>query len=192
MRRLLLLTIVFVTGCLGPRQDPSAYFLLSPAPAPAQGAAVPAVLGIGPVTLPGYLDRPQIVVRLNENEIALAEADRWAEPLGEHFTRTLEQNLSTQLPGSSYVDFPWYESQAPEYAVTLDVRRFEADATGTVVLEAMWRLSRAGTAMGGRATRIEEPAGGPGQGAAVAAQSRALAALSGEIAAAVRRAWASR
>lgn len=192
MRGLLLVTIVLVTGCLGPRQDPSAYFLLSPEPAPAQGVSVPAVLGLGPVTLPAYLDRPQIVVRLNENEIALAEADRWAEPLGEHFTRTLELNLSRQLPGSSYVDYPWYESQAPEFAVALDVQHFEADATGTVLLEATWRLSRAGTAMDGRATRIEASAGGLGQGAAVAAQSRALAALSAEIAAAVRLMWANR
>ena len=187
MRCSLLVACVFVAGCLGPRQDPSAYFLLSPA-APAGGGSVSVTLGLGPITIPGYLDRPQIVTRLSDNEIALAEADRWAEPFADHLTRTLQANLARLLPGSSYVDFPWYESEAPDLSVRLDVRRFEVDSTGAVTLDAAWRIIRDGSAVGGRETRIDETASGPGQGAAVAAQSRALAALSSEIAAEVRRA----
>ena len=191
MRRSLLAVLVSLAGCLGPQQDPSAYFLLSPAPAPAESTPVPVVLGLGPVTIPGYLDRPQIVLRLSENEIALAEADRWAEPLGGHITRTLGENLSRLLPGSSYVEYPWYESEAPDYALTLEVRRFESDATSGVFLDATWRLSRGGTVVDGGAARIDESARGPGRTAAVAAQSRALGQLSSEIAAGVRRAWAT-
>lgn len=157
----------------------------------AEGGSVPVVLGIGPITIPGYLDRPQIVVRVSDNEVALAEVDRWAEPLGGNLARVLEENLSLLLPSSTYVDYPWYESDAPDYGVALDVRRFESDTAGTVVLEADWRLSAGGGSLDGGAVRIDEAAGVPGQAAAVAAQSRALAELSRQIAAAVRRAVAS-
>jgi len=192
MRRTLLFVVVVLAACLGPRQDPSAFFMLSPAPAGSEGTPVPVILGVGPVTIPAYLDRPQMVVRLSDNEIALAEADRWAEPLGDNITRTLEENLSALLPGSSSIDYPWYESEAPDYALAFDVRRFEADSTGGVVLDVVWRIDQGDRLVDGRRTRIEESATGVGRSATVAAQSQALARLSVEVAGAVRAAWRSR
>jgi len=188
MRRFLLVGVILAAGCLGPRADLSAFFLLSSPPTLTEGAPVPVVLGIGPVTLPGYLDRPQIVVRVSENEIALTESDRWAEPLVQNLARALEEDLQRLMPSSSYVDYPWYASSAPDYGISLDVRRFEADAAGRVVLDATWELTADGDAVESRATVIEESASTPDRAAAVAAQSRALAELSREIASAVRRA----
>jgi hypothetical protein len=172
-------------GCLGPRPDPSAFFLLSATAVPGGGAPVPGVVGLGPITLPGYLDRPQIVIRLGENEVALAETDRWAEPLRDNLARTLQENLSSLMPEATFVHHPWYE--APDVAVGLDLRRFEAVATGTVVLEATWWITRDGELVERRATTIEEPAAADGRAASVAAQSRALAELASEVAAGVRR-----
>ncbi|MGD2047005.1 MAG: PqiC family protein [Gemmatimonadota bacterium] len=193
MKRFFVLgALLLTTACLGPREDLSAFFLLSPAPPPTDQAPVPVMVGIGPVTIPGYLDRPQIVVRLSDNEVALSETDRWAEPLGENVVRTLEENLAGLLPGSSYVAYPWYESEAPDYAVALDVRRFEVDSGGAVVLEGTWRLSRGGSEVDARTVRITESASGPDRAASVAAQSRALAELSREIAGGVRAARGGR
>jgi uncharacterized protein len=188
MRRSLLVGVAVLSGCLGPRQDTSAFFVLSPAPAPTAGTPLPISIGLGPITLPGYLDRPQIVVRLDDNQLALSDSDRWAEPLSDNVTRTLEANLAALLPGSTYVHYPWYASAAPDYAVALEVRRFEADAAGAVVLDATWRLSRGGSVVDRQVARLEEAAGGPERVAAVAAQSRALGQLSAQIAAVVRRA----
>jgi len=188
LRAPVLVSLVALAACLGPRSDPSAFFLLS-SPVPAgDGAPVPVSIGLGPLTIPGYLDRPQIITRLSDDEIALAEADRWAEPFAANLLSTLEENLGKLLPGSSYVAYPWYPVDAPDYAVRLDVRRFEADASGTVLLDATWRLDRADARVDGGATRITEQAEGPGRAAAVAAHSRALAELSREIEGAVRRA----
>jgi hypothetical protein len=181
-------SLLALAACLGPRSDPSAFFLLSSPPADAAGAPVPVRVGVGPVTLPGYLDRPQIVTRISDDELALSEADRWAEPLAANLVRTLEENLAGLLPGSSYVGYPWYAAAAPEYAVALDVRRFEADAGGAVVLDATWRLSRDDAQVDSGAARIEEQAAGSDRAAAVAAHSRALAALSRDVAAAIRSA----
>jgi uncharacterized protein len=182
-----LTTAVLVTACLGPRRDTSSFYLLSPTPAASAGTPVPVSIGLGPVTLPGYLDRTQMVTRLGVNQIALAESDRWAEPLADNVVGTVRENLAALLPQSTYVAYPWYASDAPDFAVALDVRRFESDAAGAVVLEATWRLTRGATDLGSHDVRIQEQADGPGRVAAVAAQSRALGELSGQIGATIRR-----
>lgn len=183
-----LLATLVLSACLGPRADPSAYFLLAPVPPPATEPPLDVTIGLGPVTIPGYLDRLQIVTRLGDNEVAVSEVDRWGEPLAGSLARTLETNLSALLQGSSYVAYPWYPSEAPDLAVALDIRRFESDAAGAVVLEAGWRLTRSGTVVAGGVASIDEQASAAGQAAAVAAQSRALAGLAAEIARAVRQA----
>jgi uncharacterized lipoprotein YmbA len=189
MRRVAVVALLGLTACLGPREDVSAFFLLSPAPPPPAALAPVAVaIGIGPIELPGYLDRAQIVVRLSDNQVTLSDADRWAEPLLANLQRTLEENLAGLLPSASFVEYPWYPSEAPDHAFSIRFRRFEADAAGTVVLDATWEVTTAGNRADGRSTRIEEPAAAPDRAAAVAAQSRALARLSEEIASALRRA----
>ncbi len=189
MRRVATVGLVALAACLGPREDTSAFFLLSPAPPPpASSAPVAVAVGLGPILLPGYLDRAQIVVRVSDNQIALASTDWWAEPLASNLQRTLQENLAGLLPGASFVAYPWYPSETPDHAVAITFRRFEADAAGAVVLDATWEVTTDGTRADGRATRIEEPAAAPDRAAAVAAQSRALARLAEEIATAVRRA----
>lgn len=188
MKRIVLGASLFLAACLGPRADPSAYYLLAPVAPPAVEPPLAVTIGIGPVTIPGYLDRLQIVTRLGDNELAVSEVDRWGEPFAGSVAATLEANLAALLVGSSYVEYPWYPSQAPDLAVAVDVGRFEADAGGRVVLDATWRLTREGALVAAGTSRIEEPSEAAGRAASVAAQSRALARLSGEIAAAVRRA----
>lgn len=181
-------SVVSVGACLGgPQTDPSAFFLLSSTVVEMAGGSVPLSIGIESVTLPGYLDRPQIVTRVSDNQIELAETDRWAEPLSSNLVRTLEESLARLLPGSSYVAYPWYPADAPDYVIGVQVRRFEADAAGAVVLHAIWTLDRGGARVDGRAIQVEEQAEGFTRADAVAAQSRALSELARELATAVRR-----
>jgi len=75
-----------------------------------------------------------------------------------------------------------------DYQVVAEISRFDADASGNVVLSANWKLYRDESleVVAGKKTVFSEPAGGTGFTEIVAAQSRALAALSREIAAAIR------
>lgn len=182
------LVAVALGACLGgPQADPSAFFLLSSTVVEAAGGAVPVSIGIESVALPGYLDRPQIVTRVSDNEVTLAEVDRWAEPLASSVVRALEEGMARLLPGSTYVAYPWYAADTPDYVIGIQVRRFEADVAGAVLLDATWTLERDGARVDGRAVRVEEQAEGPTRADAVAAQSRALAEVARELAAAVRR-----
>jgi uncharacterized protein len=188
MRRTLWIGLLLTAACLGPRADVSSFFQLSPVAEPSGAAALPVLLGIGPVSVPGYLDRPQIVTRMSANELALAESDRWAEPLVDDIARTLRFNLAAHLPSSTYVQYPWYESESPEFAIAVEVLRFEADSAGVVLLRATWTVSSTDVVLERRTTEISEASNGVDRGAAVSAQSRALEVMSSEIAEAVRRA----
>src|SRR2546427_10363065 len=82
---------------------PTKYYVLSPTsprdPTPTSSASSVAV-GVGPVLIPGYLDRVQIVTRDANDEVAGAMYDRWAEPL-ESVSRKCSRPIWTGTWGAS-------------------------------------------------------------------------------------------
>jgi len=193
---LILLLISFVLSACGnfsPRPDPSRFFSLT---AIAQPAALTVKessnpggvsLGIGPIRLPGYLDRQEIVTRVSPNQIDLSEYDHWAEPLETNFDRVLGQNLSVLLPVDRLVFFPWESTRSPTYQLEVEVLRFEANAAGDVQLSARWvvlETSKKVALKSGETLLSRQPAT-KSTDAAVAALSETLADLSREIAKAI-------
>ena len=184
--------LVWGGGCLGGASAPARFYTLGPLAAPQTEANPVAAgrgpaIGVGPVTLPGYLDRRQIVTRRGPDEIELAEFDLWSEPLKDGTARVLGENLATLLRTDRVALFPWRGSQPMQYQVAVDVARFEGAVGGDVTLEARWRiLGRDGKELTLRRSTFTEAVGAPGYGALVAAMSRALGALSRDIATTIR------
>lgn len=183
-------SLLVLSGCvelgLGGVTPPSRLYLLAALAEPASRSDGPG-LGVGPIRLARYLDRPQIVTRGPGPRIEVAEFDRWAEPLEESVARVLAENLSRQLGTDRVQRHPFRSGRAVELAVEVDVTRFDGEPGGAVVLEAWWRL-RGEDALLQRGSRIVEEAQGPGFDALAAAMSRALATLSRHIADAAPRA----
>lgn len=100
----------------------------------------PLRLGIGPIHLPAYLDRPQLVTRSSATRMNVADFDQWAEPLDGLVLRTLAKNLSSSLATERVLTLPARRDLPMDYQVEIDVTRFDADATGDVVLDASWRI----------------------------------------------------
>jgi uncharacterized lipoprotein YmbA len=180
--------LLSVAGCAS---APSRFYVLSPAAESMQTATGPGreiAVGIGPVTLPEYLDRPQIVTRTSRNELRLAEFDRWAEPLRDNFTQVLRENLAALLPSQRVVAYPWKRATPIDYQITVTVTRFEWVAGGDSVLSVRWSLL-AGDGRQEFLTRAStydiHPAG-EDYPAIVAAMNDALAAFSHDIVAALR------
>ena len=101
-------------------------------------------IGLGPVTLPDYLDRPQIVTRVAGSRLELSNAHRWAEPLTASFKRALLTNLERELPNSAIVVHPWRSSLTISRQVQIEITRFDRDADGAFHLSARWSVSQAG------------------------------------------------
>lgn len=98
------------------------------------------VIGIGPVKIPEYLNRPQIVTRSEGSEIFIEEYHRWAEPLKDSINRVLAQNLSRLLATDHVFVFPWAGMVKPDYRVTVKVFRFDGRPGGEVYLEVFWTV----------------------------------------------------
>lgn len=144
-------------------------------------------LGVGPVTLPPYLDRPQIVTRTTPSQLAIAEFDQWAAPLRDDVARVLGENLAVMVPTERVAIFPWSRSTPIEYEVVVKATRFEAKANGEVVLLARWRLlDEAGNELAMKRSRFTAAGGTQSYEMTVVAMSRVLEALSREIAAVIR------
>ena len=174
------------TKLLEPRPDPSRFFTLTPIEDGGTGAEAlkGKTLGIGPITLPHYLDRPEIVTRVAANEIRKAAIDYWAGSLQKQFGSTLAQNLQTLLAPSSIINFPWFPGNPPDFAVEVDVIQFERGPDTEAHLVARWRLRKGAQIVRSQGSKLaraatEDPA------STVAALSELLAELSREIAAAV-------
>jgi len=92
-------------------------------------------------------------------------------------------DLGILLKPARVSTYPQNAGLDADYRVLLDIQRFEMTAGEGVGLEALWsiRRSEGGVPKMGR-TVVSEPVGAAGYDALVAAQSRALAAVSRDLA----------
>lgn len=190
MRHVLALAapLVLVTGCLtfGPRPERTRYYVLEAGAGAADPSRPPLpALGVGPVRLPAYLDRPGIVTRAGPGRLEVAGADHWAAPLDELFTTALAEDLRAAVPARDVLGWPWPGSASPEWSVAVDVLRFDGEPDGTAVLEARWLLRRRGALVAQGLTAARERGEAPGAAATVAALGKAIGALARDVAAAL-------
>lgn len=143
------------------------------------------VVAVGPVDIPAYLDRPQMVTRPSPDTLRFAEYDRWAEPLDKNLARVLADDLSARLGDAHVCVFPWPDSVPVRYQVRLTIVHLEKIAGGKVVLDASWSVwgNSGKKLLLMRRSRIVEPVqASAGYGGIASAESRAVDALSREIA----------
>jgi len=185
MPRLLVL-VVACAACswLSPRPDRTRFYVLAAVPPEVDPPPVAQPLvGLGPIALPPYLERPQLVTRLAQNELRISEGEQWAEPLNRGFARVLARDVELALGPGSVVLFPWPRSAAPRWSVSIDVQRSERLAVGEVELTARWTLrdAKSGEVLVASDESIRDRMRDQSGEAAVAALSRALAALGQNI-----------
>jgi uncharacterized lipoprotein YmbA len=154
----------FALGACSTSEQPRLYTLsgLSCAMEPCQDMDELALaVGIGPVTLPQYLDRPQIVQRTSPNRLEVAEFDRWAEPLSNTVPRVLAENIGLLLESDRVYVLPRRRRLPLDLTVEVDISRFEPLGIGAAVLTARWQIfagSDTPMADGKAEIRIEGPA----------------------------------
>jgi uncharacterized protein len=182
---LLIAALVSLAGCKSPN---ASFYTLSPdATLTTTGAPVQTTIVVGPVTVPELVDRPQIVTRVSDNEVALNEFARWGEPLKSGIARTIAADLA-RLLGTPQVAVAGQAGLVREATrVRVDIVRFDSVPGDSVTIDAQWVVRVPGKPLpvSGR-TVAHESVASAGNDALVAAHSRALAAVSHDIAAAIR------
>jgi uncharacterized lipoprotein YmbA len=180
-------------GLLSPRDDTTQYAVLAsvdelPGEAAPGAAGTNSSLrvGLGPVTLPEYARRPEIVSRVEGTRIVLSATERWAEPLDQAVLRVLAIDLQRAMGAGRVVSYPWYECDKPGVEVEIAFSRCERDETGKVVVAARWSVRglEGGAAPIEKESRIVRETTGPGGASTALALSQGLAELCREIASA--------
>lgn len=145
-------------------------------------------IGVGPVEIPDYLDRSQIVTRNSGNELQIAEFDRWAGSLREDIARTLTENLSVLLSqdNASVVTSRW--GSTFNFRIVVNILRFDVMPDGNLVLKAQWIVVGADDrkSLVVRTSGLSEAIQGSDYSAKITAMSRALEMLSRDIADAIK------
>jgi hypothetical protein len=189
------LLLPFLCGCIRPVSPPARHYVLESSQAlgaaQSHGAGFgKLVLGIGPVEIPSYLDRPQIVTRPAPAVAELAEFDRWAEPLREALPRVLAENLSMLLGTDNVHLYPWKRSIPVDVQVTVQVIRFEGNCDSGVDLIARWSIRDAKeqqTVVPWKRFEAEESCEGTSMQDYVSAMGRLVERLAAEVAHGVER-----
>ncbi|MGE5284516.1 MAG: membrane integrity-associated transporter subunit PqiC [Actinomycetota bacterium] len=169
-------------GCATSRSD--FYTLSSPTKAAPEAAGYS--VAVGPVSVPDIVDRPQIVVRTGPNQVFIDEFHRWGSPLRDEIARGIAGDLGALLRTHRVSVFPNPTSSDAKYRVAVDVMVFESTPGESATLDAVWGIREAGGgAIRSGRTTVRETVSDAGYPALVAAHSRALEKLSGDIANAI-------
>jgi uncharacterized lipoprotein YmbA len=186
MAALLLLTVFLLQGCisLGGTSPATEYYLLT-AEAEGPAGSVPIeqsdLVSVGPVVLPDFLDRPQIVTR-DGARLQFSDLQRWAEPLDIGVLRVVSEDLERLHPGWQTVNHLTPLALRANRSLRLEIRRLDGPP-GQVVVDIRWLLSDPASAAAPDRGRYQQtlPLADTSAQALVRGVSKALAQLSSEI-----------
>ncbi len=188
---------LLLTGCItlgSAPGEPTRHFTLhalsESRATPAESSTQGLTIGVGPIDLPSYLERPQIVTMRQQSEYELSSSAQWGEPLSENVKRVLAANLRELLATDRVVLFPWRRAIPVDLQVVADIQRFDAGPDDQARLVVNWSILDAkGQLLEMQQRRYQEQVGDINEPAAVvAALSRLLAGLSRDFADAILRA----
>ena len=187
---LLVLLAAVIASCAN--TQPARFYVMNPVlksstAESSQSSGEDLYLEIGPVSVPAYLERPQIVTRTGGNELHVEDFHLWAESFEHNITRVLAENLSAALSTDRIEFYPVQNSSPVDYRISVDIVQFDANQTGQVVLVARWQVldSDGGPVLPLQRSRFEETIELVSYDSIAAGMSRLLSQLSQQLAAAV-------
>ena len=181
------MSTIMLTGCA--TSQPTRFFVLNALEHPLKESPQSCqhdrifTLGINPINLPRYLDRPQIMTKVNENEFKLSELNVWAEPLKDMLTRVIAHNLNS-VPCSDIVIMPKAGTKQIIYRLSADVIRLDGTLGGQALLNVQWSIidEQSQRVLIAKVSKYREPVLSHDYNALVYAYNRVLDSFSREIA----------
>jgi uncharacterized lipoprotein YmbA len=176
------LLATLLVGCSN--SPPTRLYMIEPivsANHAAQGDGI--TLAVGPISMPGRLNRKEILTHDQRYRVDTAEFDRWAEPLEDNIGAVLAENLSVLIPTDRVAVYPWNDAVAIDYTVRVRIHQFASQPGGEVLLLASWSVYNGGTTLiTHKKGRYIESRGDTELVSVVAAMSRAMEQMSRDIA----------
>ncbi len=141
------------------------------------------VIGIGPISLPEYINRPQIITRDSKHHFNVSEFNRWIEPVDDSIGRLLVISFANNLNSNRVYWLPRSERQFPlDLRIAIDIGRFDGQLGKQVVLETRWTIfDRQDKPLLTKISLLKESVDGQSYDALVIAMNKSLQHLVNEI-----------
>ena len=98
------------------------------------------IIGIGPIGIPEYQNRPQMVTQNKDGLIKFAQFERWGESLDAGLARLILENLTLMLPQAEFQIFPCDFAIPLDYQVLVNVVQLESQLDKELSLVAQWTI----------------------------------------------------
>jgi len=98
------------------------------------------IVGLGPIRIPEYLNRLQIMVAISDNQYSISEEHRWAENLDQNILLALYKVLPAQLNTDHVLRYPWSQRQDINYQVSVDILDLTINPQGQSQFIAQWSI----------------------------------------------------
>jgi len=178
---------LMLTAC--GRTPPAKFYTLQPVQQSSMGRSLPAdvSLAVGPVEIPAAVDRAEIVTRDAGNEVSFSQYHRWAGPLQQSIASVMAQNIGTLLGTERVTPFTRENIFQPTHRVVININRYDSQLSKEFLLNATWSVKdlKGNKLLLVQKSIIRESLASSTYEDLVAAQSKALAALSEEMAKAI-------
>lgn len=138
-----LIFVLVLGGCVSVSSSPSARFYTLGAIVDQANSKLETkglIIGVGPVKIPEYLNRPQIVTVNKDKTLSFSEFNRWAEPLDFALERILNEDLSVMLRGATVEMFPWDLAVPVKYQVIANAIRLDNEFNEKLIFVVQWSI----------------------------------------------------
>ncbi|MFA5145673.1 MAG: PqiC family protein [Candidatus Omnitrophota bacterium] len=137
--------IFTMSGCLAIANTPnSRFYMLNPInkvqASGNSGIAAEMIIEVGPVGIPAYLNRPQIVTTNKNGTLNFSQLNRWGEPLDSALARLIIDNLTVMAPEASFQMFPCNFAIPLNYQVIVDIIQLDSELSKGILLVAQWSI----------------------------------------------------
>lgn len=186
--------VLTLSGCLAMSNSPTPRFYMLKAIDEHQAAqkfkiTSDMIIGVGPVSIPEYLNRPQIVTQDKDKMLTFAQFDRWGENLDRALGRLIREDLGVMLPGVTFELFSWNMDIPVKYQVLIDVVQLEGELKKDLFFVAQWSVFNLdkNKMLVIKRSEFRQPINPNNYSGLVGTLSAACASLSSEIAEAVAK-----
>lgn len=137
------LACLTLTGCMSiggdPKPDSSQVYVLGASELIAtqnQSFMPQHVVGILRLTVPSYVDRPQVVALKQGNSITQQEFQRWGEPVRDSVQRVMLRQLTMRLPQDLVIVAPWSPDMHTDFYMNVRIDDLMILPNNSVILRA--------------------------------------------------------
>jgi uncharacterized lipoprotein YmbA len=144
IKYLLLLFPAILGGCMFlPVTDSTRFYIMGVRSEPELDKQnCPISIGLGKISIPYYLDKPQMVMLISNNEINQDEFNRWGEPVDECIVRILCNTINQNCSNVKMIIYPFDKYIPIDYKIRIKIHDLlPNEIKKAVILSSSWSVT---------------------------------------------------